>query len=393
MKPSGRDRIVFSTSQFRTYGATDTVRLGWEADRGCPSLYKARYVDKVRKAERSSMPLEYGSLIHDVLHKMERWNIGPEEALAKSWSTELPIAQFKEAVNDLSSYMERGGPMALYGTLDVELSLEAKLYDDGKFGPIWFMGIIDWLGVDSQSDRILHVVDYKTNRVPPKVADLAGDVQLKAYAWLVRENYRKWMKQKPSIVVHLDAIKFHDIEMRYTDDELDEWQAWAEAVARTILRDEKGKPQLNDGCGWCPIRNDCAVIKNLPLVGQQVAIREFGQSPEEMWKWRNDAAGVRKVLDGRMKEIDKALEEAVVQNGGALEFADQIWTVEQSFGNTVDSRGLYERLGDRAFELLKTSKTAVETWRKRNLPDESLDDLYGREMTGEKIAKGRVESE
>jgi RecB family exonuclease len=392
VKPD-RDRIVFSTSQFRTYGATDTVRLGWEADRGCPALYKARYVDRVKKAERTSMPLEYGSLIHDVLHKMERWSVGPEEALAKSWRPELPQEQFKEALDDLAAYMERGGPMNLHGTLDVELSLEAKLYDDGKYGPVYFMGIVDWIGVDSESDRILHVVDYKTNRTPPKVSDLAGDVQLKAYAWLVRENYRRWMKQKPLIVVHLDAIKFHDVEMRYTDDELDEWQAWAEAVARTILRDEKGKPQLNDGCGWCPIRNDCSVVQNLPQVGKTVAEREFGQDAEEMWQWRKEAAAIRKVLDGRMKEVDKALEEAVVQNGGYMEFADQAWRIDQSFGNTVDARGLYERIGDRAFSLLKTSKTAVEEWRKRHAPDESFDDLYGRELSGEKIVRGRRSSD
>lgn len=392
MKPD-RDRIVFSTSQFRTYGATDTVRLGWEVDRGCPALYKARYVDKVKKAERSSMPLEYGSMIHDVLWKMEKYDIGPEDALAKSWRPELPEEQFVEALRDLERYMERGGPMQMYGTLDVELSLEAKLYDDGKYGPVYFMGIIDWLGVDTESDRILHVVDYKTNRVPPKVEDLAGDVQLKAYAWLVRENYRKWMKQKPLIVVHLDAIKFRDIEMRYTDDELDEWQAWAEAVARTILRDDQGKPQLNDGCGWCPIRNDCKVILDLPQVGQTVAEKDFGQSAEQMWKWRKEAEGVRKVLDGRIKEIDRTLEEAVAENGGYLEFADQVWRIDRVFGNTVDVRGLYERIGDRAFEVLKTSKSALERWRKRNAPDESFEELYGRELSGEKVVKERRSTE
>lgn len=390
MKPD-RERIVFSTSQFRTYGATDTVRLGWEADRGCPSLYKARYVDKVKKAERTSMPLEYGSMFHEVLHKMERYTMGPEEALAKSWRPSLPESMFREAVHDLAKYMERGGPMALHGTLEVELSLEAKLYDDHKFGPVYFMGIVDWLGVDSGSDRILHVVDYKTNRTPPKVDDLAGDVQLKAYAWLVRENYRKWMKSKPLIVVHLDAVKFHDVSVRYSDEELDEWQAWAEAVARTILRDDKGLPQLNEGCAWCPIRNDCKVMIDLPKVGQTIAEQEFGQSADEMWRWRQQAAQVRKVLDGRMKEVDATLEQAVYEQGGLLEFGDQLWKVDQEWVNTVDVRGLYERIGDALFDLVKPSKTAVERWRKRNAPDDSFDDLYGRELSGEKVVKGKRE--
>ena len=231
------------------------------------------------------------------------------------------------------------------------------------------------------------MVDYKTNRTPPKVADLAGDVQLKSYAWLVRENYRKWMKSKPSIVVHLDAIKFHDVSVRYSDDELDEWQAWAEAVARTILRDDKGKPQLNEGCAWCPIRNDCPVMLGLPEVGKTVAEAEFGQSADDMWQWRRKAALVAKVLGNRIKEVDDTLEQAVVEAGGLLQFADQEWFVAQQWENTVDVRGPYERIGDQAFDVLKTSKTAVEKWRKQNAPDESFDDLYGRQLGDEKVVK------
>lgn len=391
MKPD-RDRIVFSTSQFRKYGATSMLRLGWEREMGCPALYKAVYVDGTAKCpERLSEPLTFGTVLHEVLFKMERYDMGPEDALARSWNPQLPESRFKEALDDLRAYMERGGPMTRYGTLDVELDLEAKLYDDGRFGPVYFRGIVDWLGVDPDVDRMLHVVDYKTNRHPPRREELAGDVQLKAYAWLVRENHRRWMKQKPLVVVHLDAIKWKDVDFRYTDDELDEWQAWAEACARAILRDDRGLPQLNDGCNWCPIRSSCSVMQSLPVAGVTLAEAEFGQSAEEMWEWRQQAASLKKVLEGRIAEVDSTLETAVRQNGGQLTFADQAWHVAPSFTNTVDARGLYERLGDRAFELLKTSRSACEKWRRRNMPDESFDSLYGHELSGETVTKARRE--
>ena len=77
----------------------------------------------------------------------------------------------------------------------------------------------------------------------------------------------------------------------------------------------------------------------------------------------------------------------MVEAGGLLQFADQEWFVAQQWENTVDVRGLYERIGDQAFDVLKTSKTAVEKWRKQNAPDESFDDLYGRQLGDEKVVK------
>ena len=144
-------------TRLRAYGAAPP----FDEVRGCPALYKARYVDNeiVRIAEHGS-PLEFGGAVHEALFHMEQHAVGPDEALRETWPAALGLDRWAEAVDLLEHYLERGGPMARYATLAVEVELFAELYVDDDFGPIWFGGIIDWLGVDTNlTDGTCHQVE------------------------------------------------------------------------------------------------------------------------------------------------------------------------------------------------------------------------------------------
>lgn len=367
MKPVGKE-IVFSASQFRTYGATAAALAGWEEPKGCPRVYRKKYVDKSMPPERRSEVLEYGSMMHAVLQVMEESMLSPEDALAKVWSPVLPFEMWQEALTDLNKYLERGGPMTRFGTLDVEISLKALLYEDEDFGPVFYRGIIDWLGLDVEMPSVLHMVDYKTNRHPPSRGDVLGDVQLKSYDWLVRQNWAKWSEGTPVVVTHLDAIKFKDVEVMYQEHELEEWHDWAVATARSILRDEVGAPSLSVGCNWCSVKSDCEAFAKLPEIGVSLAEREAGETLDEMWVWRENAKRIVKMLDARINEIDKAAVEAVAAGGGEVSFADQRWVLETAWKNEVDMVRLHELVGSEFYGLVTTTKTALNKFVKGKDP-------------------------
>src|SRR4051794_1231366 len=170
---------TLSASQIRTYGAGSFRLDGYENPKGCPRQYRKKYVERVRPFEQTSMPLSYGTAIHQALQVMENEAVGPHEALERVWPADLDMTSWAEAVKDLDAYLERGGPMNLYATIANEIELSAVLYVDEEFGPVAYRGFIDWLGIDTEDPGLLHVVDYKTNRFPPSNDAVAGDVQLK----------------------------------------------------------------------------------------------------------------------------------------------------------------------------------------------------------------------
>lgn len=145
-------------SRLRAYGA------GPEHDRflGCPAQYRAKYVEQsIHELPQPGGPREFGSALHEALFHMEQEMTGPEDALRAVWKPHIPLERWDEAVALLNGYLDRGGPMAKYGTLAVEIPLFAVLYEDEDFGPIYFGGIIDWLGLDVQQAQVVHLSDYK----------------------------------------------------------------------------------------------------------------------------------------------------------------------------------------------------------------------------------------
>ena len=193
--PVGTDAEGYPTlypSRLRRYGAAPEH----DRFRGCPAQYRAVYVtcacghdrqdhdgpggacggdvpmdgcaegctkwrSSVPKIVQPNNPAEFGGAVHAALFHMEEHACGPEEALQHVWSEHLDVEAFTEATELLNKYLTRGGPMTRYSTLAVEIELTAVLYEDEDFGPVYFAGVIDWLGLDINESQIVHHVDYK----------------------------------------------------------------------------------------------------------------------------------------------------------------------------------------------------------------------------------------
>lgn len=359
--PSGVPTV--SASQFRKYGAGGVVLDEQEVDEGCPRLYEATYCREERLVEAKPYELLYGSLIHEVLYLMEEEGLNPDEALQKAWDPTMPFEWFEEARGDLQQYVERGAtPMDRFATLGVELDLDAVLFVHPEYGEIRYRGKIDWVGVDPDDPRVLHVVDFKTNRSPFKNEALAGDVQMRGYHWLIAQHARKWVPTGPvRIVTHLDAIKFREVEIAYSDDQIDDWHSWAVALVMAILNDEKAEPHLNTYCPRCPIRSDCPLFQALPATGQTLAKTKdqaAAKGDEELLRWRDEANRVRLVLEKSVKAIDDDLKERAAKNG-PLVIGDDVWEKQIAYDTLIDMRALHRALGNRFYDAVSTSKAAI----------------------------------
>jgi hypothetical protein len=359
--PTGPNKqMTVSPTMLRTYGAGGFRLTEHEGERGCPRQFKAKYVEH-RVVEGGSSALQYGSLFHRALYLMDEEQLTPDEALERVWPVRMDPAFWSEARRDLTAYLERGAaPTDRYGTLAVEEELTAHLYDDEEFGPVYVRAILDWVGTDMDRRNVLHVVDYKTNRHPPTTEDVRGDIQLKIQHFVARENAARWGMGDPQVVMHLDAVKWREIQVTYSDGEIEDLRTWLMAVVRAILRDEEAQPVVNPGCAWCPVQSDCPAFAALPDVAEQLA-KALPQLPDVATKkrWRDRANKVRLLLDGAVKKIDRELT-AKVKLEGPLELAGEVWSLESAWQTEIDLPALHRAMGTAFYDVVSTSKTRVE---------------------------------
>ena len=357
--PTGYPTV--SISQLRTYGAGGEYIEGQEDDRGCPRLYRAKYVDRT-VPRQVTYPLAYGTFVHQVLYLIEGDGLTPQEAIEASFGPGDDPAMLTEIRADLDRYLSRGAtPSDVYATIGTEVELDAVLFHLADGTPLMFRGIIDRLMVDPEDPGTVHVVDYKTNRFPPSTADVEGDMQLKSYAWLVLRNLGELgiSHTSPRVVVHLDAIKWGEIEVTYGPDVLDDWHTWACAVVRGIVDDEDAEPVINPGCGYCPIRWDCPAYTSLPATAAGLAGALPGiDDLEARVAWRDAASKVRLLLEKAVAEIDAGLA-AQALTSGEFTVGESTWSARERWSDLWDLSALHGLLGDRFYRVVNVVKSRV----------------------------------
>ncbi|AMM44242.1 RecB-like exonuclease [Arthrobacter phage KellEzio] len=381
-----------SASQLRTYGAGGFKLEQHESEKGCPRKYKAKYVDGVKEEGPKPYPLRYGGLFHTVLFLMVEKGLTPDEALSEAWEVDMPQEMWTEARADLEKYMERGAsPMDTYATLEVEAELRALLYTDEVYGDIYMRGFLDWIGIDWEIPDLVHSVDYKTNRNPARTDDLVGDVQLRGYDWLIRQNWQALnLPRRPRVVTHLDVVKFNEVQIAYTDAEIEDWHSWAVAVVRKILRDEDALPILNDGCGYCFVKDSCPAYSALPEIAEGL-VEEGAELKDPVAKlaWRDKAHKIRGLLDKAVKGLDAGYKADALKQG-RLEIGSTAYVSTPKFVNDIDLPKLKELLGDnKFFEAVTTSKAAIERATKDLDPSTQALALatIGRKMDGSEVKR------
>jgi hypothetical protein len=306
--------------------------------------------------------MRYGTVFHRMLEVAETQQIDPYAALAQVFPADMDPALFVEARRDLDAYLAReASPLDVMHTVGVEMDLQVPLYDDEDHGQIWYRAILDKALVDPDEPNVLHAVDFKTRGAPPSLADIRGDVQLKGQAWILRRYWQRAFPDAgtPVVWTHLDATKWRDVAVRYTDAELDDWHAWAVAVTRTILRDDEALPVVNLGCTSCVVRDDCPAYTDLPTHGARLARALASGELEDRIGWRDQANGVRLLLEKAVKAVDADVR-AYVEEHGTLVLGDQQWTEVEKTADICDLVRLSRLLGPLVWDVVKAVKGRVE---------------------------------
>lgn len=353
----------FSISQFRRYGVTDLTLDSDETVRGCPRAYALTY-GPTPIPEMPSPAAELGSVLHRALHAMEVNTSGPEEALSSVWAPTLSFADFKTALAILLDYLARGGPLTQYAVVATELDINVPLYTDETHGPIYFRGIIDNLSIDTNDPGVVRIIDHKSAARPVPADSLRGDVQLPGYVWLIRQWWQQQYGVAPDrIIAHLDLLRYNDIEIEYTEAELDLWHQWACAMARTILTDNAPAPIPNDGCTSCAVRWSCPAWRAMPGTAASVWGRLAGRPVDEIRDDYLDAEQINRILTAQLKDYKRILDAEALARG-EITVGHQTWKPEPATDTHVDVVRLAELLlPDRPaeFEVAATaSKASVE---------------------------------
>lgn len=391
--PEKDGRLYVSATLLRTYGA-DMTLAGGEAPRGCPKKFRATYHDKTLRRETSA-PLTFGLIIHEALRFMEEYGMGPEEALQKAWTESeegyLTPVEYQEALDDLREYLNRPStPLDRYMVLETESSLEALLFVHPVHGEVWYRCRVDAISLDHDNPAIVHVGDWKTNRQPPSVEDVMGDIQLKGNAWCVYQNADRLVPNipQPRVVVHLDAIKHRELPPVYfPPNVMEAWYEWTVSLVNRILDDDEGAPRINEGCAYCPLRDTCEAYLALPdLITELAQIKP--ERRDDIVNWRDRLAAAKNLAERAVKDVDERIR-ADVDLTGEVVAAGSRWAREPNWINDVDVRALHGVMGDPFYDLVKTSKTAINTAARGADPETAvaMKGCVSRRVNGTKIER------
>ena len=361
-------------NQITKFGSGGLELVIGEGHAGCPKLYKAQYIDK-SVPEQKSYPLSFGITMHEALYLMEKEEITPEEALKKAWDPQLTQKDFDEALYDLRNVIERGGVLPNLHTINVEQRIKKLLYVDEEYGEIYYQGILDWIGIGQDFDS-LYFADYKTDRAPWSQQDAQNWVQGKSYAWLLQDS--EYMEKElpgienPQIIGLVELTKFYTLQVYYTQEEIEAWRAWAEATARKILRETEFKPQLNKGCNWCPIKNDCEAWLGLPEHGETL-LEKLNETPlEQRINLIDEAKETKKKLDKLIKDTEQEVYEKVASTG-EQSIGQYSYRLEGSLSSkVVDLPSLHNLMGDKFYDMCNFTITNLKKWAKDN--SQSIDE-------------------
>lgn len=387
---------ILRQSHIATYGGGAYQLIPGVEQAGCPKAYELKYVQPQPEGPPGVLAL-YGTVVHRALYLMEDQGMPVDEALREAWVPGLDAVWFAEAQNDLRRVIETGGILTQVHTIAVEQELVAPLYEDEDYGPIQFGGRLDVVAVDNEIDEVLrlYIVDYKTNRTPPSKREVRHWMQGRSYDWLLYQNVNKYLPDadpdQVEIVVVFDAVKHYALKVKWTAGEREEWQAWAETIARKILRDTEARPHLSPYCNWCEYKAQCPAWQKLPEQGVTLSEKLDGVPLEVQVEKLEKVRQTRLMLEKEEARIRSRIEERVMVEGPIVLGGLQ-WYREQATSKEVDARQLHAVMGDDFYEVVSPRLGLINDWVEENLDKAPKVEATISEVPGNMQLKTRKEN-
>jgi len=194
------------------------------------------------------------------------------------------------------------------------------------------------------------------------------------------------------VVVHLDSVRYSDVDWRFSEHDLDEWRDWAIAIARKILRDERAEEVLNPYCSWCPIKLECGTYEKLPEIGVTLLERKAGRDIDSLLAWSERAKDAIKQLKAGVDEVQEVVK-IRAQQEGSFESGGEVFTWEPSFSNELDKDRLIETIGaDEYVRRSSVTKKALDELARGNPELKSaIEKCWSKVASGMTLGRKKVE--
>lgn len=325
--------------------------------------------------EGRSYATSYGSAVHDVIQAVED-GYTDEDAIQKAWSkwgAELEPTDIDRMRDDLAIYRSRDFPATR--TIASEDEFRVPLFEhEGR--TIYFRFKVDRLYERIDAPGTFIHIDYKSSKHPKSEAEIVSDKQLWSYSFGLHEVFPEIER----LLQFYDQLNYGQVPIPpKTPDQRRQMKEWLILEVRSILDDEDYRddgllaPTHNQWCAWCPLLESCPVIHELSdyaltRIAALAPTRKEGRKtvlaldPDRLNDYAEELGPVNDAL--RVLERYAETVKGLLRELPEEQRAEAGYKLRPRTNNVFGSRAaeaLHETLGERFYDLVKITKTGLES--------------------------------
>lgn len=326
--------------------------------------------------EAGSYATDYGSAIHAVLQHLED-AMAAEDAIQSAWNVwghRLNPSDVDLLRDDVRTYLARDHPNTRLVASEDEFRVPLFVHPD--IGQVYFRFKLDRLYERLDAPGVFIHKDYKSSRWAKSPQEVAEDLQMWAYNFGIHEF---WPECRNLIQIY-DQLRYGTIPTRKTDKQREQIKDWLIKATTAVIDDvdvrddDLLRPRFNQWCAWCPIMESCPVVEELSdfarveieslapaeKVGRKTVVK-LDDHPAHVYIERMaDAKAAIVVLERFVESVKELLR--------AMPAADRVsagydFKQRKSTSFPVEAKeALHDRLGPAFYELVKVTKTGLESY-------------------------------
>ena len=225
------------------------------------------------------------------------------------------------------------------------------------------IGAID--KVEEYDDDTVIIVDYKTSKTAPTVAQMRTDIQLSLYDLVARKLFPQYKR----IVLSLDLLKSDVLYTYRTDEERADFELYLKVVYDQMLslKEEDAKASLNMFCPWCDFKDYCSTYQKACKKSDYNFLPTMEYTDDQLIEEWSSVKSVNKILDSRTREIGMIMMEKIKRSAENLKSEEKEVYIRQNSSTTYDLKTVHESVPEEDFSnLVNLNKKAVETYMNLN---------------------------
>lgn len=226
--------------------------------------------------------------------------------------------------------------------------------------------------IDRIDERTIEIIDYKTNFRPWTEAELQESIQFHLYSLAVRtEEVREELRKRgdsgefDTVICTYDMLRLgYRQRVQYDEEELASFARWMKMIWTRMLSGADRKPKLNPYCGHCQKRHRCPLYQQ-ELNSPVPTIPTENLDIEQLLQEREQLANRKKLIDGRLGEVEQLIKLKIAENQGSLVVGEYEWSTKSSPRYHYSTKDVFRVLamngkGDLIPDIANISNTALQ---------------------------------